>query len=107
MAGTGKRRKPRDCRVALGADLVIGTASELHAQLGKALSGPAPVVLDAAAVSRLDTSALQLLHAFVRARRQAAGEWRWENVGDGLREAAALLGMHKMLELPDALPANH
>lgn len=107
MAMTEKRRKPREHRVALEADLVISGAAGLHARLGKVLSEPAPVVLDAAAVARLDTSGLQLLLAFVQARKQAAGEWRWENVGDGLREAAALLGMHKLLELPDALPANH
>jgi len=107
MAGTEKRKKSRGCRVELSADLVIGGAAELHARLCKALPESAPVVLDAAAVSRMDTSGLQLLQAFVQARNEGEHEWRWENVGDGLREAAALLGMQKMLELPDAKPANH
>ncbi len=107
MASTGKRRKSRDCRVALGEHLVIGAAADLHAQLAGALSEPAVVVLDAAAVSRLDTCGLQLLHAFVEARGHDNHEWRWDNVGDGLREAAALLGMQRMLQLPEAMPAKH
>lgn len=106
MANTEKRRKPRDCHVTLEADLVIGGAAELHARLGKALSDPAAVVLDAAAVARLDTCGLQLLLAFVQARNAGGHPWRWENVGGGLRDAAALLGMQGMLELPDAIPAH-
>lgn len=107
MANIDKRRKPRDRRVALGAELVLGGAADLHAQLCKALPGSAPVVLDAAAVIRLDTSALQLLQAFVHARGADKREWRWENVGDVLREAAAHLGLERMLELPAATPATH
>lgn len=106
MASTDKRKKSRDRRVELGAELVIGGAADLHAQLCKALPEPAPVVLDAAAVTRLDTSALQLLQAFVQARHQDKRELRWENVGVGLRDGAVQLGLERMLELPAAAPAN-
>lgn len=106
MAGSDKRRKSRDRRVELAADLVIGTAADLHAQLGKALKGTAPVVLDAARVTRLDTAGLQLLQAFVQACNEGAHAWRWENVGEPLRAAAGVLGMQRMLELPDAVPAH-
>lgn len=106
MANSGKHKAPPDCRVQLGTDLVIGVAGELHAQLGKALQETTPVVLDAAAVKRLDTAGLQLLEAFVTARDVAAGEWRWENVGGELRDAAAQLGMQRMLKLPDAAAIN-
>ncbi|HEX5353542.1 MAG TPA: STAS domain-containing protein [Rhodanobacteraceae bacterium] len=107
MASTGKRKTPSGCRVQLGEELVIGAAGALHVRLGKALARPGPVVLDAAAVTRLDTAGLQLLHAFVRARNESAGEWCWENVGAALREAATQLGMQRVLELPDAVPANN
>ncbi|MGH8145837.1 MAG: STAS domain-containing protein [Rhodanobacteraceae bacterium] len=106
MASAAKRKKTGDCHVALGADLVIGGAVELHTQLGKALSEQAPVVLDAAAVTRMDTAGLQLLQAFVQACNDGSREWRWENVGEGLRTAAALLGIEQMLELPAMAPAN-
>lgn len=106
MANTGKHKAPTGRRVQLGAELVIATAGELHAQLGKALQETAPVVLDAAAVARLDTAGLQLLEAFVVARDAAAGEWRWENVGAELRDAATQLGMQRMLKLPDAVAIN-
>jgi anti-anti-sigma regulatory factor len=107
MASTGKRKAPSGCRVQLAAELVIGTATELHARLGNALAQSGRVVLDAAAVTRLDTAGLQLLHAFVQARDESAREWCWENVGAALHEAAARLGMQRMLKLPDATPANH
>ena len=106
MAGKGKRSRPSECRVALAADLLVPGAGDLHAQLLEALAQPAPVVLDAAAVARLDTSGLQLLEAFVYARDAAAGPWRWDNVGEVLREAAAGLGLQQMLQLPDAVPVN-
>lgn len=107
MASTRKRKAAAGCRVQLDEALVIGAAVELHARLGEALGQAGLVVLDAAAVTRLDTAGLQLLHAFVQAREEGAGEWRWENVGAVLREAAAQLGMQGMLKLPDAAPANN
>jgi len=107
MAGSQKRKKnPRECRVALAADLVIADAAGLHAQLGEALGQPEPVVLDAAEVARLDTAGLQLLLAFVQARDEALAKWHWENVGAALRDCAAQVGLEKMLQLPDAVPAN-
>lgn len=107
MASTRKRKAAAGCRVQLDEALVIGAAAELHARLGEALDQVGLVVLDAAAVARLDTAGLQLLHAFVQAREESAGEWRWENVGAVLREAAVQLGMQGMLKLPDAVPANN
>ena len=106
MAGPRKRKKPGECRVALGSELVIADAAGLHAQLGEALARTEPVVLDAAAVARMDTAGLQLLAAFVEARNEALANWHWENVGAALRECASQLGMERMLELPDAVPAN-
>ena len=107
MAGPRKRKKNAgECRVALAADLVIADAAGLHAQLGEALARPESVVLDAADVARLDTAGLQLLLAFVQARDEALAEWHWENVGAALRDCAAQMGLEKMLQLPDAIPAN-
>ena len=108
MAGSRKKRTkdPGECRVALAAELVIADAAGLHAQLGEALAQTEPVVLDAAAVARLDTAGLQLLMAFVQARDEALAKWHWENVGAALRECAAQVGLDKMLQLPDAVPAN-
>lgn len=104
---TRKRRKADDCRVQLAADLVISGAAELYAQLGEALDQPEPVVLDAGAVERLDTAGVQLLQAFVQARDENAGPWRWENVGRALTDTAALLGMQQMLKLPGRAPTRH
>jgi anti-anti-sigma regulatory factor len=106
MAGKGKRSRPSECRVALAADLVVAGAGEMHARLRDALAQPGPVVLDAAAVARLDTSGLQLLEAFIHAREAAAAPWRWDNVAEVLRDASARLGLQPMLKLPEAAPAT-
>jgi anti-anti-sigma regulatory factor len=106
MAGKRKRSRSGECRVALAADLVVAGAGDMHARLRDALAQPEPVVLDAAGVARLDTSGLQLLEAFIHAREAAAAPWRWDNVGEVLREAAARLGLQQMLKLPEAVPAS-
>lgn len=106
MASMGKRKHTPDHHVPLGEALVIGTAAELHAQLGEALASSDPVVLDATAVTRLDTSGLQLLQAFVEARDANDGPWQWANVSEALRTAAALLGLQPMLKLPDVSSAT-
>jgi anti-anti-sigma regulatory factor len=106
MAGKGNRTLPRECRFALARDLVAAGAGDMHPRLREAHAQPAPVVLDAAAVARLDTSGLQLLEAFIHAREAAAAPWRWDNVGEVLREASARLGLQQMLQLPGAAPAN-
>ena len=63
---------------------------------------PAPVVLDAAAVQRVDTAALQLLAAFVRDRRLAGRAVCWQTPSAALETAARLLGMSSMLQLDGA-----
>ena len=57
------------------------------------------MVLDAAAVTRIDTAALQLLAAFVRDRRLTGGLIKWHGVSEELTNAARLLGMDAMLAL--------
>lgn len=85
------------CRIELGPALVLATATELHGRLAGLLAEPAPVVLDVAAVTRIDTAGLQLLHAFIEARRTEQRDSRWENLGAAVRDAAKLLGLQSML----------
>lgn len=90
--------------VVLPADCRIAELPALQAQLRDALAAPAGE-LDGAAVSRVDTAALQLLAAFRRELAAQGRTLRWLGVSDALREAAGLLGLAQTLDLPAAMPA--
>jgi anti-anti-sigma regulatory factor len=64
-----------------------------------------PVTIDARAVERIDTAALQVLCAFTRDRRAAGGQVIWAGGTDNFCEAIRLLGLQKLIDVPgiDAL----
>lgn len=91
-------------RVALPADCRIADLPAVKAELQAALAAPS-AELDASAVERVDTAALQLLAVF---RREAASKGlavAWTGASAALCDAAALLGLAHTLELPAATPA--
>ncbi|WP_426700459.1 STAS domain-containing protein [Rhodanobacter sp. Col0626] len=82
---------PSDCRMA--------ALAALQAEL----SGPleiGAVVLDGQQVERIDTAVLQLLMLFRRELVARGGTLAWRGASDVLNEAASLLGLTKILELP-------
>jgi phospholipid transport system transporter-binding protein len=90
--------------VALPTDFRLAELAAVKAELLEALEAPA-VHLDGTAVERVDTAALQLLAAFRResaARGQSAA---WQGVSVVMRDAASLLGLAQVLELPAPMPA--
>ena len=84
----------------LAAECTVAAADSLKSELTRRLDEAAPVILDASAVQRIDTAALQLLAAFVRDRRTAGRAVEWHGRAAALDSAAALLGLNAMLELP-------
>ena len=80
----------------------VAHAEGLKAALCALAAHPEPVILDAAAVQRVDTAALQLLAAFIRDRRLAGRAVRWQAPSAALAGAARLLGMGPMLQLEGA-----
>jgi MFS superfamily sulfate permease-like transporter len=86
--------------VALAGVYKLGEAGKLHDDLKRALAGPPRVVLDAREVRGADTSALQLLDAFMREAlaRRFVVEWRQPS-GTMLRDAMTL-GLTEKLQLP-------
>ena len=106
MAGKGEKvkREQDPIRVVLPEDCRIATLPELRTQLLAAVDQPT-CVLDASAVTRIDTAVLQLLTAFQRDAASGGHEVRWGGASDVLREAAALLGLTQTLALPAAMPA--
>ncbi|MBA2077221.1 STAS domain-containing protein [Rhodanobacter sp. PCA2] len=96
MVGDAAVRLPPDCR--------LGALSALHAELVAALPGGA-VELDGSQVERVDTAALQLLVLLCRELDRRGGTLAWRGSSAALDEAAGLLGVAKILELPAAGPA--
>ena len=88
---------PPDCRIAAQA--------ALKAELLGALEKGAIVVLDGSRVERVDTAALQLLVLFQRELQARGGTLDWHGASEAFNEAAGLLGLARLLELPAAGPA--
>ena len=82
--------------VQLPADLGIETATDLKALLAPAVDAAEAVQLDGQAVSRLHCASIQLLAAFVLARRQA-GHATHLAASPALTQAVELLGLQALL----------
>lgn len=81
----------------MNAECTLAEAEPLKTALIGLLDEPEAVTLDAGAVQRVDTAALQLLAAFVRDRRLLGRETQWRGADQTLQPAARLLGMDGML----------
>lgn len=82
---------PVDCRMAAQLSL----KDELTARLGASA-----IAFDGRQVDRVDTAALQLLVLFRRDVVKRGGVISWLGASDALNEAANLLGLAQILELP-------
>lgn len=91
--------------VVLPADCRIAAQAALKTQLLGALEQGAGVVLDASQVERVDTAALQLLVLLRRELQARGGALDWRGASEAFNEAAGLLGLARILELPAAGPA--
>ncbi len=87
-----------ELRVALTPTCTIREVGEFRAHLLQALPAT-DVVLDASALTKIDTAGVQLLLAFVRDRKRAGVRTRWEAVPDSIRLAAQRLGLSAELQL--------
>jgi anti-anti-sigma regulatory factor len=90
--------------VVLPVDCRIGAQAALQAELAQALQGGA-VELDGSQVERVDTAALQLLVLLRRALDGRGGTLAWRASSTALNDAAGLLGLARILELPAVGPA--
>ena len=86
-------------RVLLPADCRMAAQAALKADLLGALEAGA-IVLDGGQVERVDTAALQLLVLFRRELDARGGRLHWRGTSDALNEAAGLLGLTQLLNLP-------
>lgn len=85
--------------VALAQDLGIESSSELKEHLAPHLQQAGALHVDASQVGRVHTAAMQVLCAFVLARRQAGHDTVFDDVTDTFRDAARVLGLARTLGL--------
>ena len=110
QTGTGKSPVAAPCfRAAEAATAVVQLPADcrllaqlaLQAQLQEVLHH-GEIVLNAERVERIDTAALQLLVLFRRELEGQGGKLRWRGVNPVMGEAASLLGLEQLLNLPAA-----
>jgi len=85
--------------VALGDDLGIENSTELKTRLAALVDQEGDLTLDASQVGRIHTAAMQVLCAFVDARRQAGHATGFDGCTPTFRDAARLLGLTQALGL--------
>ena len=100
----GRQQAGAPATVVLPPDCRMAAQAALQAELVAALLGGA-VVLDGSRVERVDTAALQLLVLLRRELDGRGGTLAWQGSSEALNDAAGLLGLAKILELPAAGPA--
>jgi anti-anti-sigma regulatory factor len=89
---------PQNSAVSLGDTLTIAEAASMHSDLMKRL-GEKQTVLDASALTRVDTAGLQLLASFVRTAEARGARIEWRGAQPALRESARRLGLEGALRL--------
>ena len=82
--------------------LDISGVAELRAQLLAALELGESFCVDASAVERIDTAALQVFTAFFQDAASRQMSVQWQSPSAALCRAAGLLGLSSLLNLPDA-----
>lgn len=85
--------------VALAHDLGIEAAGALKQHLALHLDQSGPLRVDASQVARVHTAAIQVLCAFVLARRQTGQDTIFDQATQTLRDAARLLGAAQVMGL--------
>lgn len=86
--------------VVLPPSCTLKEATTVKAMLVDALDAGGDAQIDARTVERLDTSALQLLAAFVRDMHEAGRAVAWLGAPAELHRAARQLGLTGLLGLP-------
>jgi ABC-type transporter Mla MlaB component len=86
--------------LVLAANCNVKGAAELKRALCLHLETAAPIALDVGKVERIDTSTMQLLCAFARDRAVHQRKIEWLGDAGVIRDAARLLGVEALLDLP-------
>ena len=89
-----------ETEIVIPAALGPSTVESFRAQLLSCVDDGSAVSLNGRRVERVDASGIQLLFAFVDARRARGLAVRWEGASHALRLTANLFGVADLLGLP-------
>jgi len=85
--------------ILLEGDVGIANIQALHTQFTDALQRAAKVTIQAAELSHVDTSAVQLLLAFMRDAKKMDVEVQWQGAPESLKKTIAVLGLSEKMKL--------
>ena len=94
-------RVKRPAHIELEARTTIVQAADLHRALLARVARGEGVVVDGTRVEEIDTAILQLLASLWRTCLERRIACTWHGASDALRQAADLVGLADLLQLPD------
>lgn len=93
-------------RIELEARTTIAQAAGLHRMLLARIAQGKGMVVDGTRVEEIDTAILQLLASLWRTCLERGIACTWHGTSDALRQAAALVGLADLLQLPGGGPVR-
>ena len=88
-----------ESQLSLPEELSIANVGEWKKRLSDFLCADSPLSLNASALSRVDTAAIQMLSAFIIQVRSSGQEFSWVEPSETLKSTAKCLGMSEYLAL--------
>ena len=88
-----------ESQLSLPEELSIANVGEWKKRLSELLRQDPPLSLNAAALTRVDTAAIQMLAAFIIQVRSSGQEFSWVEPSETLKSTSICLGMSEYLAL--------
>ena len=85
--------------IECGEIVDISSVSELYQKLNEVLEDDGAVTLNAGAIERIDTAALQMFACFMQEIIKRNRDVSWKAPSEALRRSADFLGMTQVLKL--------
>jgi anti-anti-sigma regulatory factor len=85
--------------IVLESNSGIAQAELLAGRLEEAFQKSIPIIIDGSAITRVDTSVLQLLYSFCASMKETGVSVTWKEPSDELCQAAGNLGVKQLLGL--------
>lgn len=91
-----------DGTVAFPAELTIAQTAEFYPQFAQLIEKGGDIILDGAAVTRIDAAFIQLLYQVQRTLAETSHRLQWVNPSEAVSRSVELLGMSEHLVLTEA-----
>ncbi len=99
MPESGQNRGHQEGVLSLQEELTISCCGEYHQQFISRIAQGGNVILDGSAVTRIDTSFIQLLYLVQRTLMETGCHLEWQASSSAIDNSVRLLGMSEQLAL--------